>query len=380
MTDQPTPARVRVPVPGASYDVVVGAGLLERLAEHVRPPAHAARAAVVSSGPVTALYGARAVAALGRLGLQVHPLAVPDGEDAKSLATLESLYHRFAAIPINRDDLVVALGGGTVGDLAGFAAATWNRGVAVLQLPTTLLAQADAAIGGKTGVNLPEGKNLVGAFHQPLAVVADTATLATLPVRERRSGLGELAKYGFIADPTVLDLLEAEPAAAVAGDPDLLAAAVARGVAVKAAIVAADEREAGQRALLNYGHTLGHAIETLTGYATYRHGEAVALGMVFAARLGERLGVSDPGLDERTVGLLAGLGLPTGGLRLDPAAVWAVLGRDKKARGRAAPKALPGGGDQTGGVRFVLCRRPGSAVVVERAERRVVDEVLRSLS
>ncbi|MDP8969070.1 MAG: 3-dehydroquinate synthase, partial [Actinomycetota bacterium] len=324
--------RIPVPVPGAAYDVVVGAGLLGRLADHVALPGHARRAALVSSGPVSALYGELVGAALGDLGLQVHALAVPDGEQAKTLGTLESLYHRFASIPINRDDVVVALGGGVVGDLAGFAAATWNRGVALLQLPTTLLAQADAAVGGKTAINLPEGKNLVGAFHQPVAVVADTATLASLPARERRAGLGEVAKYGFIADPVVLDRLEAEPAAAVAGDPTLLAEVIARGVAVKARIVAADEREAGLRALLNYGHTLGHAVETLSGYGTYRHGEAVALGMVFAARLGERLGVSQAGLADRTVALLDGLGLPTGGLRLDPNAVWDVLVRDKKAR------------------------------------------------
>ncbi|MDQ3342861.1 MAG: 3-dehydroquinate synthase, partial [Actinomycetota bacterium] len=231
-------------------------------------------------------------------------------------------------------------------------------------LPTTLLAQVDAAIGGKTGVNLAEGKNLVGAFHQPLAVVADIAALASLPARELRAGLGEAVKYGFIADPVVLDLLERDPKAAVAGDPEVLAEVVRRGVAVKARSVAADEREAGERALLNYGHTFGHAFEVLTGYGTYRHGEAVALGMVAAARLGERLGVSEPGLADRTVGVLAPLGLPTGGLRLDPATVWDVLGRDKKARD---------------GVRFVLCRTPGDACLVGQADRRLVEEVLRSL-
>jgi 3-dehydroquinate synthase len=297
--------------------------------------------------------------------LDVHPVLVPDGEEAKTLGTLEVVYHRLAGIPLHRDDVVVALGGGVVGDLAGFAAATWNRGVGLVQLPTTLLSQVDAAIGGKTGVNLPEGKNLVGAFHQPLAVIADTVTLATLPARERRAGLGEAVKYGFIADPVVLELLEREPDAAQAGDPVVLAEVVRRGVAVKAEIVAADEREGGRRALLNYGHTVGHAIEALTGYGTYRHGEAVALGMVFAARLGERLGVSQAGLAARTVELLAALGLPTRGLLLDPAVVWEVLARDKKHRG---------------GVRFVLCPRPGSALLVDQPDRRLVEEVLQSLS
>jgi 3-dehydroquinate synthase len=237
--------------------------------------------------------------------------------------------------------------------------------VAVVQVPTTLLAQVDAAIGGKTAVNLAEGKNLVGAFHQPLAVVADVSTLSTLPPRERRSGLGEVAKYGFIADPRVLELLEADPAAAVEGDPGVLTEVVRRGIAVKARIVAADEREAGERALLNYGHTFGHAIETLTGYGVYRHGEAVALGMVAAARLGERLGVTEAGLADRTVALLAPLGLPVSGLRLDPGAVRDVMARDKKARG---------------GIRFVVCRRPGEAILVDEPDGRVLDEVLRSLA
>jgi 3-dehydroquinate synthase len=359
------PERIPVAVPGAGYDVVVGTGLLDRVHELVDPPARARHVALVTSGPVATLYGDRVSAGLHQLGLDVHPVQVPDGEDAKSLATLEAVYHRFAGIPLHRDDVVVALGGGVVGDLAGFAAATWHRGVAVVQLPTTLLAQVDAAVGGKTGINLPEGKNLVGAFHQPLVVVADTVVLRTLPARERRAGLGEAVKYGFIADPAVLDLLEGDPGGAVAGDPALLAEVVRRGVAVKAEIVAADERETGRRALLNYGHTVGHAIEALTGYGTYRHGEAVALGMVFAARLGERLGVSEAGLAGRTVALLAALGLPTGGLLLDPAAVWDLLLRDKKNRG---------------GVRFVLCRRPGSALLSDQPDRRLVDEVLQTLS
>jgi 3-dehydroquinate synthase len=357
----------RIPVPVASqpYDVVVGAGLLAQLCECVPPPPHARRAALVTCAPVGTRYASGVRRALMDAGLGVELITVPDGEESKNLDVLASLYHRFAAIPLRRDDLVVALGGGVVGDLAGFAAATWNRGVALIQVPTTLLAQVDAAIGGKTAVNLPEGKNLVGAFHQPIGVVADTKTLATLPSRERRSGLGEVAKYGFIADAAVLELLEQRPDDAVAGDADLLAEIVRRGVAVKARIVAADERESGERALLNYGHTVGHAIEALAGYRTYRHGEAVSLGMVFAARLGERLGITEAGLAERTVALLQGIGLPTGGLRVDPARVWDLLARDKKARG---------------GVRFVLCCRPGVAMVVDQPDRRLVDEILRSLA
>ena len=356
---------ITVDLGARAYTVHVGAGLLDHLDALVPVPPHARRAVVVSVAPVSGLYAAPVDSALERAGLAVGVVDVPDGEEAKTLRTLEGVYHRLAALGLGRDDLVVALGGGVVGDLTGFAAATWHRGVALVQVPTTLLAQVDSAIGGKTGVNLPEGKNLVGAFHQPVAVVADIATLATLPERERRAGLGEVAKYGFISDATILDLLEQQPDEAVAGDAALLTDLVARSVAVKAEVVAADERESGRRALLNYGHTFGHAIETVTGYTAYRHGEAVALGMVAAARLSERLGVAPEGLSDRTVALLHRLGLPTGGVRADPAALWQAMTRDKKARA---------------GVRFVVCAAPGDARLVDQPERRVVDDVLRSLT
>ena len=357
--------RIAVPLPDRGYEVIIGAGLLENLADHLAVPDGTKKAVVVTVGPVAAIYAERVLNGLRAAGLQAYDVVVPDGEEAKTLATLDGLFHRFAAIPLGRKDVVVALGGGVAGDLAGFAAATWNRGVPVIQMPTTLLAQVDAAIGGKTGVNLAEGKNLVGAFHQPSVVIADTSTLTTLPPRELRAGLGEVAKYGFIDDPELLELLEARPQDAVAGNADVLTEVVRRSVAVKARIVAADERESGERALLNYGHTIGHAIETFTGYGTYRHGEAVALGMVAAARLGELMGLSETGLADRTVALLNRLGLPTGGLRADPAELWTLLERDKKAHN---------------GVRFVICRRPGDAVLVEAPERRIVDTVLRSLA
>ena len=356
--------RIPVALADRPYDVVVGDGLLSQLGEHLPVLDGVSNAAVVTVSPVETLYAERVVAGLQALGIDAHPIVVPDGEEAKTLETLDAVYHRLAAIPLGRADIVVALGGGVVGDLAGFAAATWNRGVAVIQLPTTLLAQVDAAVGGKTGVNLPEGKNLVGAFHQPLVVVADTSTLATLPPRELRAGLGEVTKYGFMADTELLDLLESRPGDATAGDADVLTEVVRRGIAVKARIVAADERESGERALLNYGHTFGHAIEQVSGYGTYRHGEAVGLGMVAAARLGERLGVTEAGVADRTVALLDRLGLPTGGVRADPAELWSAMTRDKKAKG---------------GVRFVLCTAPGNAVLVDQPDRAVVDGVLRSL-
>lgn len=357
--------RIDVALGARSYAIHVGAGLLDQLPELVPWPSHARNAVIVTNGIVWERYGEQVRGAVERVGLQSHVVRVPDGEQAKSPDTLNSLWHRFATIPLLRDDVVIALGGGVVGDLAGFAAATWNRGVALVQVPTTLLAQVDSAIGGKTGINLAEGKNLIGAFHQPIAVVADVTTLATLPSRERRSGLGEVAKYGFIADPVVLDLLETRPGSATAGDPQVLSEIVRRGAAVKAEIVSEDELESGRRALLNYGHTVGHAIESLTSYDTYRHGEAVALGMVFAARLAERMEIAQPGLADRTVAVLDGLGLPTRGLRLDPAEVWEVMSRDKKARD---------------GVRFILSQRPGHAMLVDQPRRGMVDDVLRGLA
>jgi 3-dehydroquinate synthase len=356
---------IEVQLPGAPYPVLVGSGLLADIDHLIEVPPHAERVAVVSSGVPCDRYAPIVAESLRRLRLEVDLIRLPDGEAHKTIATLEECCRAFARIPLARNDLVVAVGGGVIGDLAGFAAAIWHRGVPVVQVPTTLLGQVDAAVGGKTAVDLPEGKNLVGAFHQPLAVVADTGTLATLPERQRRAGLAEVLKYGFIADAEVLTTLEEHAASAVSGSPDLLADLVRRSVAVKARIVAADERESSERALLNYGHTVGHAIEALGSYTTFLHGEAVALGMVFAARLGERLGISEPGLADRTVQVLRELGLPTGGVQLDVDGVWELLRRDKKARG---------------GVRFVLCPRPGEAVVIDPPERAVVDEVLASLT
>ncbi len=343
------PMRILVPVPGAEHEVLVGTGLLSRLPDLVALGPHVRRAAVLRTASVAAHAG-EVETALRGAGLAVAVLEVPDGEAAKTPAVLVDAWERLAALPHGRDDLVVGVGGGAVTDLAGFVAASWNRGVGVVQVPTTLQGQVDAAIGGKTGINLPAGKNLVGAFHQPLAVVCDIATLATVPARDRRAGLGEVVKYGFIDDPAVLELLEARPADAVAGAPDLLVDVVARSVRTKARVVAADAHESGERALLNYGHTLGHAIEACTGYGTYRHGEAVGLGLVVAAALGERLGVSTGGLAERTRAILAPLGLPVDGLVVEDGPLLAAMARDKKARD---------------GIRFVLCRTPGDAYLSE---------------
>ncbi|HZD38042.1 MAG TPA: 3-dehydroquinate synthase, partial [Actinomycetes bacterium] len=317
-----------------------------------------------------ALAGAaeRAARALAASGLATHLLEVPDGEQAKRLAVVESLYQRLAAIPAHRADPVVAVGGGATTDSAGFLAATWLRGVPLISLPTTLLAMVDAAIGGKTGVDLDAGKNLVGAFHQPRAVIADLDTLASLPAPELASGMAEVIKAGLIADQDLASACLERAPAAVGGDLDALEPLAEAAVRVKAEVVGADEREAGRRAILNYGHTLGHALERLAGYQGLRHGEAVSLGMVFAARVAEAIGLAAPGLADGHVELLAAAGLPVGGMDLDPEAVLEAMGTDKKHGGAG------------GGLRLVLLGAPGKPELVPAPERPVLVEAIRSLS
>jgi 3-dehydroquinate synthase len=361
-------ARVRVATGGAGYPVLIGTGLVDRLEELLPPLPGSEAAAVVASAPVAAVTD-RVGRALGRRGLAVHRLEVPAGEEAKRLEVLAGLYERLAAVPTRRADPVVAVGGGATTDVAGFAAATWLRGVPLVNVPTTVLGMVDAAIGGKTGVDLDAGKNLVGAFHQPVAVVADLDTLAGLPAAEVRSGLAEVAKAGLAGDPALAEALARSAGPAVAADPDALAPLVEGAVRVKAAVVAADEHEqagAGRvgRLVLNYGHTLGHALERLAGYRGLRHGEAVALGMVFAARVAEAIGLARPGLADGHVRLLGALGLPVGGVRLDPDQVLAAMATDKKHRG---------------GLRLVLLRRPGQPEVVPAPDRQVLVAAIRSL-
>jgi 3-dehydroquinate synthase len=347
--------------------VHVGRGLLERL-DALLPPLDGARSAAVVHPAALAGIADRAARALAGRGLTVDLLEVPDGEQAKRLAVVETLYERLAAIPAHRADPIVAVGGGATTDAAGFAAATWLRGVPLISLPTTLLAMVDAAIGGKTGVDLDAGKNLVGAFHQPSAVVADLDTLVTLPRPELRAGMAEVIKAGLIADPDLAAACLERAPAAVAGDLDALGPLVEAAIRVKAEVVGADEREAGRRAILNYGHTLGHALERLAGYRGLRHGEAVALGMVFAARVAEAVGLAAPGLVEGHVELLRAAGLPVGGVELDPDSVLEAMGTDKKHGGAG------------GGLRLVLLGAPGKPELVPAPDRGVLVEAIRSLA
>ena len=314
-----------------SYPIHIGAGLIDRaplFAHHVA----GRRAALVTNETVAPLFADRLEATLRAAGATTLRVVLPDGEEFKTLETLNRIFDALLAASADRRTVVVALGGGVVGDMAGFAAATYQRGVPYLQVPTTLLAQVDSSVGGKTAVNHALGKNMIGAFHQPLAVVADTDTLATLPERELAAGLAEVVKHGAIRDAEFLDWIDANAAALRARDPAALAHAIRRSCEIKASVVAEDERETGSRALLNFGHTFGHAIESGLGYGTWLHGEAVAAGMALAARFSARQGRIAPSAAERLVSVMDRLGLPVQAPRMSPERWLEYMGRDKKNR------------------------------------------------
>jgi len=362
-------ATIRVHLPGdaadRSYDIHCGAGLLPE-AGRLLQAAGATRAVVVADAAVADTHAAVVAAALEATGLAVHRITVASGEASKSLVTLGRLWDDLADLAVDRATHVVAVGGGVVGDLAGFAAASFARGLALWHVPTTLVAQVDSGIGGKTGINLAAGKNLVGAFWQPRGVIADIETLATLPDREFVSGLAEVVKYGVIFDEPFFGWLESQAEALLAREPEALAWAVERSAALKAGVVERDEREiSGERAALNYGHTFAHAYETVAGYGTLLHGEAVAIGMARAARLAAALGRIGPETVARQDRLLARLRLPVATKGTDPVTVerlLEVMGRDKKA--------------VAGRLRFVLPSRIGQVDLVAGVEPRAVRRVL----
>lgn len=356
--------RVTVPVGGRSYDVIVGSGVIDSAGEHLPALPRAAQAFVVSDRRVSATWFEPIAAALRSRDLSPVLLGVPEGEEAKSLQVYGTLLRQLATQEAHRDDVILALGGGAVGDLAGFVASTYMRGVPFVQVPTTLTAQVDAAIGGKTAVNLPEGKNLVGAFSQPRAVLADVGALATLPDRDFRSGLAEVAKYALTLDTGLLDVLETRLGDVLAREPGALQDLVVRCVRAKAATVAEDERDTGARLLLNYGHTLGHALERLDSFAGRTHGEAIAIGMMFAARLSESLGVGAAEMFPRHVRLLGSLGLEAEGALPDVEDVLGAFRLDKKFHG---------------GVRFVLLEEIGRPRVVEDVPEEAVRAILKEM-
>jgi len=349
---RPAPQQVHIELGERSYPILIGSGLLAEPGSYTGLP-RAAQALIVSNTTVAPLYVAKLKQALQAHYGHVRVVELPDGEAHKDWQTLNLIFDALLAHACDRKTVLYALGGGVVGDMTGYAAASYMRGVPFVQVPTTLLAQVDSSVGGKTAINHPLGKNMIGAFYQPQRVICDLDTLKTLPERELSAGLAEVIKYGPIADMELLNWLELNMDALRARDPLALAHAVRRSCEIKASVVGQDEREAGLRAILNFGHTFGHAIEAGMGYGAWLHGEAVGCGMVMAATLSERLGLINHALVQRLKALIARAGLPVVGPRLDVqdnAGRYLELMRvDKKA--------------EAGEIRFVVIEAPGRAGV-----------------
>jgi 3-dehydroquinate synthase len=341
--------------PGGSYPIHVAEGLLDRLGPLVRSVSQGERITVVSNATVAPHYRAPVLASLRAAGWSPFVCTIPDGERHKTLDTAASLYAQFVQEGLDRSGIVLALGGGVVCDMAGFVAATYMRGVPVVQVPTSLLAMVDASVGGKTGVDLPQGKNLVGAFKQPELVAIDPAVLDTLPPKEIASGMAELIKHAVIADRELFDEMQASII------DQSWARRIARSLQVKIDVVEQDPYERGWRAVLNLGHTVGHALEQVSNYRL-RHGESVSIGMVAAARISAAMGLSEPSVAQRLAVLLSAHDLPVACPAFDPEKVWTAVGRDKKKRGKA--------------LRWVLPRQIGQVEIVENVPREVVLDTL----
>lgn len=368
MTNVPPPSdQVRVALGERSYDIHIGPGLIDSTGTLMRPLMRSPRAFIVTDDLVAPLYLDRVRASLDQVGIVHHATVLPHGEHSKDFSHLENLLDTMLDAHCERSTMVTALGGGVIGDLTGFAAAILQRGVDFVQIPTTLLAQVDSSVGGKTGINTRQGKNLVGAFHQPRLVVADTDALASLPRRQVLAGYGEVVKYGVIDDPEFFAWLEADGARRViAGDPEARRHAVAVSCRAKARIVATDEREGGARALLNLGHTFGHAVEAETGFSDeILHGEAVAIGMVMALRLSVQLGLAPDKDAARLERHLAAAGLPTG---LPSSRDWDV---DRLMKHMAGDKKV-----KDGKITFVLTRGIGQSFLTRDVPAEAVRAML----
>jgi len=346
-----------------SYPIHIGAGLLDR-ADLIVPHLAQKRVAVVTNTTIAPLYLERLTSTLVAAGVAATPVVLPDGEAYKNWEALNLIFDALLTQRAERKTTLIALGGGVIGDMTGFAAACYQRGMPFIQIPTTLLSQVDSSVGGKTGINHPLGKNMIGAFYQPQLVLADTDTLKTLPARELSAGLAEVIKYGLIWDADFLAWLEANMAKLRALDAEAIAHAVYRSCEIKAQVVGQDEREGGIRAILNLGHTFGHAIEAGMGYGNWLHGEAVAAGMVLAAQTSQRMGWLSDADVERTRALIRAAGLPDVAPDLGVATWLDYMGHDKKVEG--------------GRLRFVLLKRLGEAVITGDVPADVLNDVLAS--
>lgn len=356
--------RVQVPLGERSYTIMIGPGLLERLGQECARLKMGASCVIISDAQVAPLYASAAMKSLAAAGFACQLITVPAGETAKHLRTVQQCYDTLAAMRIERKSFIVALGGGVVGDMAGFVAATYLRGIPFVQVPTTLLAQVDSSVGGKVGVNLKAGKNLVGAFYQPRLVICDLHTLKTLPERQYRAGMAEVIKYGMIYDAAFFKRLEKSMPRLMRQDSGVLSEVIARCCQIKAEVVGQDETEGGLRAILNFGHTVGHAIEKTAGYGQYLHGEAVALGMVAAVALSRQLTGLEDGACSRLKRLLEAAGLPVTILltHAQKNKVLTAMQLDKKVSG--------------GDVKFVLARCVGEVLFGQKVPSDVLAEAL----
>jgi len=355
---------VEVPLGQRSYQIKIAPKLLSRLGDECRRLKLGTRCAVITDAKVRPLFASKAIASLKRAGFQPVLITVPSGETAKSLANVQRCYDQLAAQRLERKSFIVALGGGVVGDLAGFVAATYLRGIAFVQVPTTLLSQVDSSVGGKVGVNLKAGKNLVGAFYQPRLVLCDLDTLKTLPRRELRAGLAEVIKYGIIYDEPLFRRLERDLPKLLARKPAVLEPVIARCCEIKADVVGQDETESGLRAILNFGHTIGHALEAISSYGKYLHGEAISIGQVAAAQLSSGLTGLPTQHATRITELFKRAGLPISVTLTGPQrkALFAAMSLDKKV--------------SAGEVKFVLAQRLGKVVWGQRVPDAAIQKVL----
>jgi 3-dehydroquinate synthase len=360
---------IPVPLPHQPYNILIAPDLIADLGSQLQPLNLGKKVLLVSNPTIYKQYGERAIASLTQANLEVTTCILPAGERYKTPASIQKIHDRALAQRLERSSTIIALGGGVIGDMSGFAAATWLRGINFVQVPTTLLAMVDASIGGKTGVNHPKGKNLIGAFHQPRLVLIDPTVLTTLPPREFRAGMAEVIKYGIIWDADLFNQLEAAPRLdqPKAISPDLLHLILTRSCQAKATVVSQDEKEAGLRAILNYGHTIGHAVESLTGYRLVNHGEAVGIGMVAAGAIAVALGLWSREECDRQNALIQKTGLPTQiPPGLDLTAIIDLLQTDKKVK--------------DGKVRFILPTEIGRVKITDEVSGSVIHTALTTIA
>ncbi|MDH5201718.1 MAG: 3-dehydroquinate synthase [Nitrospirota bacterium] len=360
-----TTEKIRVALGERSYDISIGSNILDRLGDNLKSFGLSPRIAIISNPKVYPLYGKRVSDSIKNAGFNAITVTIPDGEEYKDLLWIQHIYDELLKAKLDRSSALIALGGGVVGDITGFAASTYMRGISYIQVPTTLLAQVDSSVGGKTGVNHKLGKNMIGTFWQPKLVWIDVATLKTLPLRELRAGLAEVIKYGVIWDEKLFDFLELNRNKILSLDRDSLVHIIKRSCEIKAEVVSKDERESGLRAILNYGHTIGHAIETVTGYKRYLHGEAVAIGMCLEARLSTMLKFIDNNKVVRIKSLIESYGLPSEmPAGIDIKNILSSIQLDKKAI--------------AGELKFILPERIGNVKIYKGLNKKVLKEMLRS--